>query len=305
MRPELNGVIVLDKPADITSAKAVAEVKRSLGAAKVGHTGTLDPFATGVLLCCVNQATRLARFFLHGDKRYEALLRLGIATDTQDATGREVHRAPVPALTDAQLRSLFDRFLGPQWQQPPVYAALKHQGTPLYKLARQGRPVQKPPRPVTITALRILHTALPDVRFEVGCSAGTYVRTLCADIGAAMGCGGHLAELRRTASGGFTIAEAVSLERLRALPDAQARRRLLVPMESVLRHLPTFQADDAVLARVAQGQPLTPVQLPEAAIHGDATGHGPLKVVDAQGRLRAVVERAPGGQAYNYCCVFS
>ncbi|MBI5896042.1 MAG: tRNA pseudouridine(55) synthase TruB, partial [Desulfobacterales bacterium] len=116
MRPELNGVIVLDKPAGITSAKAVAEVKRSLGAAKVGHTGTLDPFATGVLLCCVNQATRLARFFLHGDKRYEALLRLGLATDTQDATGQEVSRAPVPALTEAQLRAVFDRFLRPQWQ---------------------------------------------------------------------------------------------------------------------------------------------------------------------------------------------
>lgn len=305
MRPQLNGVIVLDKPADITSAKAVAEVKRSLGAAKVGHTGTLDPFATGVLLCCVNQATRLARFFLHGDKRYEALLRLGIATDTQDATGREMHRAPVPELTETQIRSVFDHFLGPQWQQPPVYAALKHQGTPLYKLARQGRPVQKPPRPVTITALRILEIALPDVRFEVSCSAGTYVRTLCADMGEALGCGGHLAELRRTACGGFTIAEAVSLERLRAMPDGKARTRLLVPMETVLGHLPTFQADDAVLARVAHGQPLTAAQLPEAAIQGGANDHGPLKVVDAQGRLRAVVERAPGGQVYNYCCVFS
>jgi tRNA pseudouridine55 synthase len=305
MRPELNGIIVLDKPAQITSAKAVAEVKRSLGAAKVGHTGTLDPFATGVLLCCVNQATRLARFFLHGDKRYEALMRLGIATDTQDATGQEVGRAPVPELTEAQLRSVFERFVGPQWQQPPIYAALKHQGTPLYKLARQGRPVQKPPRPVTITALRIVHIALPEVRFEVSCSAGTYVRTLCADIGATLGCGGHLAELRRTACGGFTIDQAVGLETLRGLPDAQARLALLVSMERVLGHLPTFQADEQVLFRVAHGQALTPAQLPEASIQGGARPDGPFKVVDANGRLRAVVERAPDGGTYNYCCVFS
>jgi len=305
MRSELNGIIVLDKPAGITSAKAVAEVKRSLGAAKVGHTGTLDPFATGVLLCCVNQATRLARFFLHGDKRYEALLRLGVATDTQDATGQVVSQAPVPELTEAQLREVFDRFLGPQWQQPPVYAALKHQGTPLYKLARQGRPVQKPARPIVIAELRIVHIALPEVRFEVSCSAGTYVRSLCADIGAALGCGGHLAELRRTACGGFTIAEAVRPETLRAMADAQERAQLLVPMETVLQHLPTFQADETVLERVAHGQALTLIQVPEAAIQGGPHLDGPLKVVDAQGRLRAVLERAPGGGTYNYCCVFS
>lgn len=305
MRSELNGVIVLDKPAQITSAKAVAEVKRSLGAAKVGHTGTLDPFATGVLLCCVNQATRLARFFLHGDKRYEALLRLGVATDTQDPTGQVVSQAPVPELTENQLRSAFDRFLGPQWQQPPVYAALKHQGTPLYKLARQGRPVQKPARPIVISALRIVHIALPDVRFEVSCSAGTYVRTLCADIGAVLGCGGHLAELRRTACGGFTIAEAVRLETLRGMADAGERQALLVSMETVLRHLPTFQADETVLARVAHGQPLTALQVPEASILGSVQPDGALKVVDAQGRLRAVLERAPDGGIYNYCCVFS
>lgn len=305
MRSELNGIIVLDKPAGITSAKAVAEVKRSLGAAKVGHTGTLDPFATGVLLCCVNQATRLARFFLHGDKRYEALLRLGVATDTQDATGQMLSQAAVPELTEAQLRAAFDRFLGPQWQHPPVYAALKHQGTPLYKLARQGRPVQKPARPIVIAELRIVQIALPEIRFEVSCSAGTYVRTLCADIGAALGCGGHLAELRRTACGGFTIAEAVRPETLRALADARERARLLVSMETVLAHLPTFQADESVLERVAHGQALTSIQVPEAAIQGGPHVEGPLKVVDAQGRLRAVLERAPGGGTYNYCCVFS
>jgi tRNA pseudouridine55 synthase len=150
-----------------------------------------------------------------------------------------------------------------------------------------------------------LHIALPEVRFEVSCSAGTYVRTLCADIGAALGCGGHLAELRRTACGGFTIAEAVRLETLRAMTDAQERAQLLVSMETVLGHLPTFQADESVLDRVSHGQALTLIQVPEAAIQGGPHVEGPLKVVDAQGRLRAVLERAPGGGTYNYCCVFS
>ncbi|MBI5896044.1 MAG: hypothetical protein HZB24_08590 [Desulfobacterales bacterium] len=130
------------------------------------------------------------------------------------------------------------------------------------------------------------------------------MRTLCADIGEALGCGGHLAELRRTACGGFTLAEAVRLETLREMADAQERNALLVSMETVLRHLPTFQADETVLSRVAHGQLLTPLQVPAASIQGGAQADGPLKVVDAQGRLRAVVERAPDGGTYNYCCVF-
>lgn len=307
MRRKLNGVIVLDKPAGISSAKAVAEVKKILGAAKTGHTGTLDPFATGVLLCCVNQATRLARFFLHGDKSYEALLRLGTATDTQDATGQVVAQAPVPELTLDRLTLVFNQFMGQQMQQPPVYAALKHQGTPLYKLARQGRPVQKEARPVTISALRIVQVALPEVRFEVSCSAGTYVRMLCADIGKALGCVGHLAELRRTACGGFSIAEAVSLETLRGITDASAQAALLVPMVTILRHLPTLRADDAVLERVVHGKTLTPDQVPEGLIENAQSGSPGdyLKVVDAQGRLRAVLQRSPDGGPYNYCCVFN
>jgi tRNA pseudouridine55 synthase len=293
---ETSGVVVLDKPEGISSAGAVARVKRLLAAAKAGHAGTLDPFATGVLVCCIGQATRLARFFLQGEKTYAAVLRLGSETDTQDATGQVIARSPVPALTAAQLQAVFKDFEGPQMQTPPVYAALKHQGTPLYKLARKGRPVQKPARPVTIRALRLTALQLPEVHFEAVCSSGTYVRALCADIGRNVGCGGHLAALRRTASSGFDIGEAVNLEQLAAL-DLAARRAALIPMAAALRGMPVCTTDDGLLQSVRCGQRLTFAQVPKPSA-------GYLKVVDANNNLRAVLEAAAQGEHYNYCCVF-
>jgi tRNA pseudouridine55 synthase len=306
MRSELNGIVVLDKPAGMTSAKAVYEVKKAVGAAKAGHTGTLDPFATGVLLCCLNQATRLARFFLHGPKRYHAVLRLGISTDTQDATGRVMAVGEVPRLTEEGLRSVFSRFEGCQMQQPPVYAALKHEGTPLYKLARQGKPVQKPPRPINV-ALRLLEVALPDVRFEVACSAGTYVRTLCADIGQAIGCGGHLAALRRTASGGFTLEDTVPLDALKTSAKNGAGFRL-VPMAEALMEMPLVRVGGELLQHLFHGKPLTAEKIAVHTMERTASsGHSAdyLKVVDEAGRLRAVLQATDGGARYNYCCVFT
>lgn len=294
---------MLDKPAGITSARAVAEVKKIVGAAKVGHTGTLDPFATGVLICCLNRATRLARFFLHGEKRYEAVLRLGSATDTQDTTGQVIARNPVPPLSAETLASVFSRFQGRQMQQPPVYAALKHRGMPLYKLARRGTPVKKAARPVTISALEIMQVKLPDVRFTLTCSAGTYVRTLCADIGQALGCGGHLAELRRTASSGIGIEEAVSLEGLRQAAETSAWELVVVPMAEALREMPVFEAGADMMAAIVRGIPLN---LPRQRIkRSDALqSTDKIKVVDATGELKAVMQPAPDGNQYNYCCVF-
>lgn len=306
MCSELNGIVVLDKPAGMTSAKAVHEVKKAVGAAKAGHTGTLDPFATGVLLCCLNQATRLARFFLHGRKRYHAVMRLGMSTDTQDATGRVVAVGAVPRLTEEELRSVFRRFEGCQMQRPPVYAALKHEGMPLYKLARQGKPVQKPARPVSLS-LRLVDMALPDVHFEVACSAGTYVRTLCADIGQAIGCGGHLAELRRTASGGFTLEDAVSLDELKTSAQSGAGFRL-VPMAEALKEMPAVMAGGELLQHLFHGKPLTAERLAVQAIErtvSDRPSSGYLKVVDETGRLRAVLQAADEGAGYDYCCVFN
>jgi len=290
----------------MSSAQAVSKVKKLLGVKKAGHTGTLDPFATGVLICCINQATRLARFFLHDDKTYQAVLRLGVETDTQDATGRVTAQAAVPTVSRDGLAAVFKGFEGRQLQLPPVYAALKHQGTPLYKLARQGKPVQKPARPITVSAIRVTAIDLPDVGFEVDCSGGTYVRALCADIGRVVGCGGHLKELRRTASGGFTLEQAVTLTALEELAGGSRLDNALIPMNVALGHMPTFVAGPDTLQHVANGRHLTPDEIPRASIQKPAVQNlsDHLKVVDAHLNLKAVLKARPDGSAYDYCCVF-
>ncbi|MBW2514032.1 MAG: tRNA pseudouridine(55) synthase TruB, partial [Deltaproteobacteria bacterium] len=207
-----HGFVVIDKPENLSSARVVSHVKRTLNAKKVGHAGTLDPFATGVMICCVNRATRLARFFLEGDKTYEALLHLGLETDTQDATGHRISERQVPECSKVEIQHIFSSFVGPLDQVPPVYSALKHNGVPLYRHARRGKPIQKPARRIVVRGIDITQIQLPYIRFEVTCSAGTYVRTLAADIGKAIGCGGHLKQLRRTRSAGFSIADAMTLE---------------------------------------------------------------------------------------------
>ena len=306
MRRQLSGVLTVDKPANQSSARTVAIVKKMLGVAKVGHSGTLDPFATGVLVCCVNQATRLARFFLRSRKSYTAVLRLGEQTDTQDTTGQVVAVSGVPQLHNDRLAEVFKQFEGDLLQQPPVYAALKHKGTPLYKLARQGTPVQKPPRPVTITRLRITDVRLPDIQFDVTCSAGTYVRTLCADIGERIGCGGHLLSLRRTASGGFSLKDAVKLEALEALESTEQRLRLLTPMAAALSDMPKIEATPNLLQRIAHGQTLTAAHVPPDSVdkYPAPAFSGYVKVVDADKELKAVIAYKPEKSAYDYCCVF-
>ncbi len=302
----LNGLIVLDKPADMSSAQAVSKVKKLLEAKKAGHTGTLDPFATGVLICCINQATRLARFFLHSDKTYQAVLRLGTETDTQDGTGRIIAQATVPPISLDCLKAAIQGFEGRQLQLPPVYAALKHEGTPLYKLARQGKPVQKPARPITVSAIRVTAMDLPDVGFEVTCSSGTYVRALCADIGRAIGCGGHLKQLRRTANSSFNIEQAVTLDALKEMESGARLKNVLIPMNTALQNLPTFVAGSDILQRVANGQHLTAEQIPRALIQAPAV-QSPVdhvKVVDTDLNLKAVLKARSDGTAYDYCCVF-
>jgi tRNA pseudouridine55 synthase len=302
-----SGVIILDKPADMSSARAVAKVKKLLGAKKAGHTGTLDPFATGVLICCINQATRLARFFLQDNKTYQAVLRLGVETDTQDATGRVIATSDVPTIEPERLTAIIKGFEGRQLQLPPVYAALKHEGTPIYKLARQGRPIQKPARPITVAAIRVTAMDLPDIGFEVTCSSGTYVRALCADIGRALGCGGHLKQLRRTVNGGFAIEQAVTLDDLARIVDGPDRDAVLIPMDRALGSIPTFVAGDLTLQRVIQGQRLTSADIPRDLIRRP-TVQSPVdyvKVVDAAMDLKAVLKVRPDDMGYDYCCVFN
>jgi tRNA pseudouridine55 synthase len=302
MPPELNGIVVVDKPKGISSAGVVARVKELFGVKKVGHTGTLDPFATGVLICCINQATRLSRFFLEGDKVYEAELVLGTVTDTQDATGTVVEGYPLDGVSAEQVQETAARFVGPITQVPPVYSALKHQGTPLYKLARRGSPVEKPARPVRINHLEIREVNLPTVRFSVSCSSGTYVRTLCADIGRQLGCGGHLSALCRTASCGFSLNAAFSLEELAELKVQGRLGETVIPMNEALPFMPAAVADDGLAKRIRNGAKLSQADLP---IPPQVSERVVFKVLDPRGRLIAVLAKSPAAGSYNYCCVFS
>ena len=302
MPPELNGIVVVDKPKGISSAGVVARVKGIFGVNKVGHTGTLDPFATGVLICCINQATRLSQFFLKGDKVYEAELVLGIVTDTQDATGTVIERHPLDGISEEQVREMAARFVGTITQVPPIYSALKHQGTPLYKLARRGAPVEKPARSVRINHLEILDVNLPTVRFSVSCSSGTYVRTLCADIGRKLGCGGHLKALCRTASCGFSIDAAFSLEKLSEFREQGWLGEAVIPMNEALPFMPAAVVDDLMAKRILNGTKLSGADLP---IPPQVSEQGVFKVVDPNGRLIAVLAESSATASYNYCCVFS
>lgn len=301
MGMETNGIVVIDKPAGITSAKVVAIVKKLLQAKKVGHTGTLDPFATGVMICCINQATRLASFFLSGHKTYEAVLRLGIDTDTQDSTGTVTSQCEPIEFSEEKIRSALKQFTGSIDQQPPVFSALKHKGVPLYKLARSGQPVRKAARRVQITSLEVRAIELPEIRFVVSCSAGTYVRTLCADIGAALKCGGHLQALRRVESSGFSIREAISLPRLEAVAASGNVQDYIIDMNGALRNMPEFVAEGALIDKIRFGKPLTDVDIDPDRI--DLSGDF-IKVVDPENRLLAIVGLNKKDRTYKYNCVF-
>ncbi len=302
----MNGIIIVDKPVGITSAKVVSIVKKALKAKKVGHAGTLDPFAGGVLICCVNQATRLAEFLLNGTKKYVAELKLGEETDTQDLTGTVTATAELKNYSVETLQKVFKTFEGPLEQLPPVYSALKHKGVPLYKLARSGKPVQKPPRQVEIYSIAIVDIALPLIRFEVSCSAGTYIRTLGADIGKMLGCGGHLNALKRTASSGFTLDQAVSLSALENLTPEAPRPAKFIDMVDALPEMFACRADTNLVKKIRHGQMITVRDL----IGADGSKTGPLegskiKVVDQTGQLVAILNYQAHDQRLKYCCVFA
>jgi tRNA pseudouridine55 synthase len=298
----ISGILIVDKPAGISSAKAVARVKALLKAEKAGHTGTLDPFATGVLVCCINRATKLAGFFLHGNKKYEAVIHLGIETDTQDSTGKITRICNPVEFSEQTIHSVFKRYEGTLTQVPPVYSALKHKGIPLYKLARCDKPVQKPARKVSIIDLKIKDIHLPTVCFEVFCSAGTYIRTLCADIGASLGCGGHLKELRRLESSGFTIKESITLEQLEDLTLKNKSFPRIISMSDALKDFPEHTADNALANKIKHGQVL---KKHDIVLTTASPPEGFMKIVNAEKQLIAVLKNARVGNKYDYCCVFN
>jgi tRNA pseudouridine55 synthase len=297
-----SGVLVLDKPADMSSAKAVANVKRILKARKVGHAGTLDPFATGVLVCCVNQATRLAQFFLSGRKKYSAVMHLGVETDTQDVTGRVIASTATAALTAECVGAIVKQFEGYYWQHPPAYSALKLRGVPLYRYARQGRPVQKPPRRVKIETIRLLGLELPFVRFEVICSAGTYIRTLCSDIGSRLGCGGHLKELRRIESGRFALADALTLTDLEALAVDNRISARMVSMADALPDIPGIVVNKALTHHVKHGKVVRKNDFDKGSFIG---AQGLVKILDSHRNLLAILTYQGDKEKLRYVCVFT
>ena len=245
-RQPIDGVLLLNKPVGITSNAALQKAKWLLNALKAGHTGTLDPFADGLLPLCFGEATKFSAYLLDADKHYRAVLQLGVTTSTGDPEGeilatREVHCSRV------ELEAVLPRFMGEIEQIPPMHSALKHQGRPLYEYARAGIEIERPPRRVQIRALELVECDLPRVVLDVQCSAGTYIRTLAQDIGAVLGCGAHLTGLTRTAAGGFRLEQAHALTDLESL-DALGRHALLLPADCLLAHLPTAElsADEAM-----------------------------------------------------------
>lgn len=225
------GILLVDKPQGPTSHDMVDLVRRRFQIKRVGHCGTLDPMATGLLVLLVGKATKLSEKLTGEDKEYEGMLRLGIATDSQDADGQIIAEKPVPPLTEDAVRAAFGRFAGDVMQMPPMVSAKKIGGVPLYKLARKGKEVERKERLIHIYRFDVLNIHLPDVDFRLLCTKGTYVRTICHDLGAALGCGGHLARLRRIASGEFRVDRAHPAAEIDRWTREQLASRLISPLD--------------------------------------------------------------------------
>lgn len=285
----MDGFLVVDKPAGMTSHDVVARVRRILGQKKVGHTGTLDPFATGVLPVALGEGTKAIPFLDESRKEYHAVMRLGEATDTQDLTGQMIFHGDWRQLTPDGIEAVVRLFVGAISQVPPMFSALKLDGVPLYKLARQGTEVERQPRNIEIFSLSLERIELPDVAFSVVCSRGTYVRTLAADIGERLGCGAHLRELRRTRSGPFVIADAVTLEQLADTVASDQAESLVVSPLAALLPIPEFPLTERGVAKVSNG--IVP-DVGDLESSGDGTQSGGRVRLSWRGRLVAVAEAA-------------
>jgi len=285
----VHGLILLDKPVGITSNEAVQRVKRLYRANKVGHTGSLDPLASGMLPLCLGEATKVSSFLLDADKRYRVLCKLGVRTATQDAEGEVIAERPVEAYGEARIAEVLARFTGAIEQIPPMYSALKHEGQRLYKLAREGVEVERKPRPVTIHRLDVLRYAGDELELDVACSKGTYVRTLADDIGEVLGCGAHVAALRREGVTPYDSADMITLAELerRALEGFEALDALLMPIDSALSHWPALELDADSAYYLGQGQAVLVARAPTS---------GWVRIYAKDGRFIGVGEIAEDGR---------
>ncbi|SDH70053.1 tRNA pseudouridine(55) synthase TruB [Paraburkholderia phenazinium] len=289
-RRALDGVLLLDKPIGLSSNDALIRAKRLYLAKKAGHTGTLDPLATGLLPLCFGEATKFSQDLLEADKTYEATMRLGIRTATGDAEGEAIETREV-SCDEAAVVAAMARFLGEIVQVPPMYSALKRDGKPLYEYARAGQTVEREGRQVTILALEMLSCTLPDVTFRVTCSKGTYVRTLAEDIGEALGCGAHLVALRRTGVGALTLEHAVTLDALSDAAEGE-RDQWLQPVDALLSTFPAVQLDAEATRRFLHGQRL---RLADLVLTGEAAQAERVRVYAAEeGKLLGVAKLGEG-----------
>lgn len=275
-------IIALNKPKDITSQDAVTKVKKNLKVKKAGHTGTLDPMATGLLLVCIDKATRLATYFSSLDKEYRAVLKLGEATDTQDAYGKVISKTESVEIDKSIIEETLKSFKGKILQQPPMYSALKHEGQPLYKLARKGIEVDRKLREVTINEIELLNIECLYVTFRVACSKGTYIRTLCDDIGKKLGVGAHLFELERTVIGPFRIEESLTFEELQNA-DTDAPSKGIYSINRALSWMLELRVNFQMMRAVTHGNPVKIMNLSDT--YKKAEG---IRIKSIDGELLAI-----------------
>jgi tRNA pseudouridine55 synthase len=292
-RRRIDGVLLLDKPTGLTSNAALQIAKRLYRAGKAGHTGTLDPLASGLLPLCFGEATKFAQRLLDAPKAYTATIRFGATTSTGDAEGEVRERREVRVTHDG-LADALRRFVGEHDQVPPMYSALKFEGRAYYEHARAGREIPREPRRVAIHALDLVDWSSPDATVSVRCSKGTYIRVLAEDIGEAVGCGAHLAALRRTATGGFGIAQAVAIDELEARSERE-RDALLLPSESLIAGMPTVDVEPEAALRFRNGQrvPIAVGATGECAVFSGADFLGIGDVADGVASPRRVVAARP------------
>lgn len=292
-RRVLDGVLLLDKPLGLSSNDALMSAKRLYLAKKAGHTGTLDPLASGLLPLCFGEATKFSQDLLDADKTYEATMRLGIRTSTGDAEGEVLETAAV-RVERSEVEAACRRFVGEIIQVPPMYSALKRDGKPLYEYARAGQTVERAGRAVTIRCLEVTGCVLPDVTFRVTCSKGTYVRTLAEDIGAALGCGAHLVALRRTGVGALTLEHAVTLDALSDM-DMPARDAMLQPVDALLSTFAPVQLGQDLARRFQQGQRIRLAELSAPTVQESSEGSVRVRVYrESDGALLGVARAGDG-----------
>ena len=292
------GILVVDKPEGLTSYDVIRRIKRVLRGVRIGHAGTLDPMATGVLPVCLGRATKLVQFIMAGRKLYQGVIVLGISTNTYDREGEVTGRRPVPEdLDPGRVREAARRFTGRLRQVPPPYSAAKYKGVPLYKLARKGLHVEKEPKEIEIYSFEILDVQPPEVEFRLECSKGTYVRSLAADLGEALGTGAHLHALVRLASGPFSMEDARPLDEILELAEAGRIDEAFVPMEKALAHIPRLEVDRSLARAIATGREIGVGEL--------------LELMEAQGLMpepgvpyvRLSVERPAGAKGWDTLAV--